>query len=129
FGASAVFAPRALVGQENCERCHVSLRYHEGRFTSVSVCLLCHTSGAEDANDPAVAGGTPGVSIDSRVLFHKLHAGRSLPSVNGVTTRQNGSRNYGATPVPLRYARANGEVRDFSDVGFPAMPNRVSPMP
>ena len=57
LGASAVLAARALVEQENCERCHVSLRYHDGRFTSVAVCLLCHTSGAEDANDQPIREG------------------------------------------------------------------------
>src|SRR4030095_12046967 len=56
LGASAVFAPRALVSQETCDRCHVSLRYHEGRFREVALCLLCHTSGAEDANDPRIGG-------------------------------------------------------------------------
>jgi len=127
LGASAVFAPRALVGQENCDRCHVSLRYHEGRFTRVSVCLLCHTSGAEDANDPGIAGGTPGVSIDFRVLAHKLHNGRHLPSVLGVTTNSDGTRDYAATPVPLAYARPDGTLADFSHVGYPVWPNRTLP--
>ena len=31
--------------------------------------------------------------------------------------------------MPLRYARPDGVVRDFSHVGFPVMPTRVSPMP
>ena len=127
-GAGALIS-RAVTSAAHCDRCHGELRAHDGRYRKLELCFLCHTSGAEDANDPAVAGGTPAVTIDSRVLFHKLHAGRFLPSVNGVSTRQNGSRNYSAAPVPLRYARADGVVRDFSDVGFPIMPTRVAPMP
>ncbi len=121
--------PRAVTTIEHCDRCHGELRAHDGRYRKLELCFLCHTSGAEDANDPAIAGGTPGVTIDSRVLFHKLHSGRFLPSVNGVTTRTNGSRNYVSPRVPLRYARPDGVVRDFSHVGFPIMPTRVSPMP
>jgi OmcA/MtrC family decaheme c-type cytochrome len=127
LGGSAVFAQRALVSQENCERCHVSLRYHEGRFTSVALCLLCHTSGAEDTNDPSIGGGTPGVSIDFRVLVHKLHDGRHLPSVLGVTTLSDGTRAYGGTSVALEYARPDGTLVDFSKVGYPVWPNRTLP--
>ncbi len=127
LGGSAVLAPRELVRQENCDRCHVSLRYHEGRFTNVTLCLLCHTSGAEDANDPGVAGGTPGTSIDFRVLVHKLHDARHLPSVLGVTTLADGTRDYGAAPRPLVYAREDGSSVDLSTLGFPVWPNRTLP--
>lgn len=126
---AGVLSARAVTSAEHCDRCHGELRAHDGRYRTLALCLLCHTSGAEDANDPAVAGGTPAVTIDSRVLFHKLHSGRFLPSVNGISTNANGTRNYGAPPVPLRYARPGGVVRDFSHVGFPAMPNRIQPMP
>jgi hypothetical protein len=127
-GAGALLA-RQVTTEAHCNRCHGELEAHDGRFQKLELCLMCHTSGAEDLNDAAIAGGTPGVTIDSRVLFHKLHAGRFLPSVNGVTTRDNGSRNYDAPPVPLEYVRADGTVRDFSHVGFPAFPNRATPMP
>jgi hypothetical protein len=127
-GAGAL-TPRAVTSIEHCNRCHGELEAHDGRYRALTLCFLCHTSGAEDANDPALANGTPAVTIDSRVLFHKLHDGRYLPSVNGMSTRVNGGRNYDATPRPLLYARPTGVVRDFSHVGFPAMPNRVLPMP
>jgi len=127
-GAGAL-TRRAVTTVEHCDRCHTELQAHDGRYRDWTLCLLCHTAGAEDANDPAIAGGTPAVTIDSRVLFHRLHNGRSLPSVNGVASRGNGNRNYDAAPRPLQYARPGGTVRDFSSVGFPAMPNRVAPMP
>lgn len=126
---SGALLPRAVTSEAHCNRCHGELEAHDGRYRKLSMCLLCHTSGAEDLNDSAIAGGTPAVTIDSRVLFHKLHAGRFLPSVNGVTTRSNGSRNYDSAPVPLRYVRTDGTVRDFSHVGFPAFLNRTTPLP
>jgi OmcA/MtrC family decaheme c-type cytochrome len=127
LGGSAVLASRALVGQENCDSCHVSLRYHDGRFTRVALCVLCHTSGAEDANDAQIGGGTPGVSIDFRVLMHKLHDARHLPSVLGVTTLADGSRDYGSPPAALEYARPDGTLVDFSKVGYPVFPYRTIP--
>ncbi len=121
--------PREVTRLDNCNQCHVELRAHDGRYRNLVLCLLCHTPGAEDANDPGVAGGTPGVAVDSRVLFHRLHSGRSLPSVQGVTTNPDGSRNYASTPVSLLFARSNGSVRDYSKVAWPVMPNREQPMP
>jgi len=120
-GGAGALAPRAVSSQDHCNRCHGELRAHDGR--------LCHTAGAEDGNDPLVDGGTPGVTIDARVMFHKIHAGRNLPSVLGVGTAPDGSRDYAAPPRPLRYARADGTVADYSAVGYPAMPWRVQPMP
>ena len=126
---SGALQARAVTSEAHCNRCHGELQAHAGRHQKLELCLLCHTSGAEDGNDAALAGGTPAVTIDSRVLFHKLHAGRFLPSVNGVTTRGNGSRNYDAAPEPLQYQRADGTLADFSHVAFPAFPNRSTPMP
>jgi hypothetical protein len=128
LGGSAVLAHRAAVDQESCNRCHVDLRYHEDHWRDVTACLLCHTSGAEDLNDPSVAGGTPGVSIDFRVLVHKLHDGRHLPSVLGVTTLPDGSRDYAATPRPYLVADSDGSVHDYSTTGFPVFPSRTLPL-
>ena len=121
--------PREVTSQANCNACHVDLSAHEGRYHDVKLCMLCHTSGAEDLNDPGILGGTPGVSIDSRVLFHKIHNGRNLPSVNGVSVNPSGERIYEADLVPLRYVGDDGAVRDFSHVGFPVLPQREIPMP
>ncbi len=128
LGGSAVLAHREVVDQASCNRCHIDLRFHGGHWHDVTTCLLCHTSGAEDLNDPAVAGGTPGVSIDFRVMMHKLHNGRHLPSVLGVTTNPDGTRDYSAPPQPYRLAESDGTLRDYSSVGFPVWPNRTIPM-
>jgi OmcA/MtrC family decaheme c-type cytochrome len=119
--------PREVVAQDNCNQCHESLRAHGDLRRDVSLCLLCHTAGSEDRNNPAVAGGTPGVSIDFKVMIHKIHNGSHLPSVLGVTTDANGARNYNATPQP--YVLVGHSTADFSHVKFPVWPSLSIAMP
>lgn len=109
--------PREVVAIENCNRCHDQLRIHGGKREEVTLCVLCHTSGAE-STEPV------GASIDFKVMIHKLHAGKHLPSVLGVTTNPDGSRNYDATPIPYVVGGT-----DFSHVGFPAWPQASVPLP
>ena len=123
-GASGTLAHREVVKIENCNRCHEQLRFHGGRREEATLCVLCHTSGAEDKNDPNVNGGTPGVAIDFKIMIHRLHAGEHLPSVNGVATNPDGSRNYAATPQPLLIGND-----DFSHVAFPAWPHGLVATP
>jgi len=118
FGSASALTPRAVVGQENCNACHETLQAHGQQRRNVTLCLLCHTAGAEDRN-PA----TPGASVDFRVMVHRIHNGKHLPSVLGITTNPDGSRNYAATPVPYELAGFNDEVTDFSESSFPAMPS------
>lgn len=122
FGGATTVERREVVGQANCNQCHQSLRAHGETYREVSMCMLCHTSGAEDGNADAVAGGTPGTSIDFRVMIHRIHNGKHLPSVLGVGTNPDGTRNYAAGPRP--YLIADDEsAEDFSKVGFPVMPS------
>jgi OmcA/MtrC family decaheme c-type cytochrome len=113
-GSSGAVVPREAVKTENCNRCHDQLRAHGGRREDIKLCVLCHTSGAE---------GDDNVSIDFRVMIHKIHAGQHLPSVLGVSTNPNGSRAYGP---PVAYVVSG---HDFSTVPFPAWPNGLVPMP
>jgi hypothetical protein len=121
LGGTLSIEPREVVLQANCARCHDSLRVHDGLAPDVRLCGLCHTSGAEDRN--TVAGGTPGVSVDLRVLIHKLHTGRTLPTVLGVTTNEDGTRDYEAPEQPYLVVGAGDVVHDYSDVAFPIWPN------
>jgi len=129
FGGAAAIAPRQVTSLDNCEQCHVQLQAHGGTRRNLTLCLMCHTAGAEDKNDPNVAGGTPGVTINSRVMFHKLHNARNLPSVLGVGTQVDGSRDYTLTPKPYVLVDEHGSAKDFSHVGFPAWPNKTLAMP
>ena len=129
LGDGIELEPRELTRQENCDRCHVELQAHAGRYRELTLCLLCHTAGAEDRNDPELGAGTPDVSVDSRLLFHRIHSGKHLPSVLGVGTQADGSRDYARAPRPLVFATSAGELRDFSRVGMPVWPERSLPMP
>jgi hypothetical protein len=120
-GDSGVVEPREVIKLDNCNRCHERLLVHGDTRQDVRLCVLCHTAGAEDSN---LLGATPGVTIQFSVLIHKLHTGEHLPSVLGVSTNVNGSRNYAATPQPYVVAGV-----DFSHVAFPAWPQGLVAMP
>jgi len=129
LGDATTLEPRELVTLANCNQCHTELRAHGDNRNQITNCLLCHTSGAEDRNNPAVAGGTPGVAIDFKVMIHKIHSGKHLPSVLGVTTTSTGARDYSATPVPYRLVGFGNAIHDYSSVTWPAWPSFYSPMP
>ncbi len=129
LGTTPAIASRDVVSTENCNQCHVSLQAHGGLRREAKLCLLCHTAGAEDKNVATAADGTPGVSIDFRVMIHKLHNANHLPSVNGVATNEDGTRNYDATPAPYEVVGFMNSVNDFSFVRFPVWPNLTSNVP
>lgn len=129
LGDVGEIAPREVVKLENCNQCHVSLRAHGGTRVDVKTCVLCHTAGAEDKNVATVEGGTPGVTVDFRVMIHRIHNGKHLPSVLGVATNADGTRNYAAAPVPCRIIGYQNSVNDFSEVGYPVWPNLNIAMP
>ena len=122
-GTAGTVDTREVVKQDNCNRCHQDLRAHGGSRRDVTLCLLCHTSGSEDRNDANYAGGTPGVTIDFKVMLHKIHTGEHLPSVLGVATNPDGTRDYAATPQPYQIVGFNNTIHDFSEVAFPIMPS------
>jgi hypothetical protein len=126
LGGATTLAPRAAVAQANCNQCHVELRAHGGERRDVVQCLLCHTSGAEDRNDALLGAGTPGVSVDARVLFHALHNASHLPSVLGIGVTPTGDQDYLAPRRPLVFAGADG-LRDYSSTGSPVWPSRSLP--
>jgi hypothetical protein len=115
--------------QANCDQCHVTLQAHQGLHRNFTLCLLCHTSGAEDANDPLIAGGTPGVSVDARVLFHALHNGSHLPSGARRRRRSAGNLDYDVDARRYVLVDSRGSEHDFSDVRYPVWPNRTIAMP
>ena len=114
-GAPSALTPREVVKTDNCNRCHSEIQFHGGSRRTLPICLLCHTSGAEDST---------GVSIDFRVMIHKLHDGAHLPSVLGVATNPDGSRNHAATPTPYVVGGT-----DYSAVAFPVWPSLNTSMP
>ncbi len=87
--------PRQLVRTENCNVCHHNLALHGGRRLSVAYCVTCHNP---SSGDPV------GTTVDFKVMVHKLHMGKNLPSVLA-----------GGTYV----IKSSFGDSDFSDVSFP----------
>lgn len=128
FGTATTVQKVQLVTDANCSNCHTTLRAHGENRYGVAMCVLCHTNGAEDLNNPnAVAGETPGLSISFQTMIHKIHSGTHLPSVNGKTVDTNGNPVYG-TGTPYVIVRSRGEF-DFSHVAFPQWPHLSQGMP
>lgn len=117
YGNATTLAARAVVGDANCSRCHDEVEGHGGRYSGVDLCLTCHTSGAEDRDSTDTNDATP-VTIDFKVMMHKLHNAAHLPSVLGVATKEDGSRDYAAAKVPYKIG-----ADDFSAILYPAFPN------
>lgn len=86
-----------------CNKCHDPLSAHGGSRRDVPLCVLCHNPGGGGTQtiDPDT-----GNSIDAEVLFHKIHMGSSLPSVQAGT--------------PFQIIGFQQSVNDFSTVVFPA---------
>lgn len=121
-GTATAIDKREIVSAGACNQCHQSVEAHGGLRRDVEYCITCHTAGAEDRNNMLAAGGTPGVTIELGVMLHRLHTGAHLPSVNGVGTNIDGTRNFAASPQPLQYVGYGDEVHDFSHAAPPLMP-------
>jgi len=85
----AVTMEREIVKTANCNECHDKITAHGTRF-EVKLCVTCHNPGSWVA-------GTPNVTVDFKVMIHKIHRGEDLPS---------GSYKIGS--------------HDFSDIAYPA---------
>jgi len=93
---SPVTVTRDVVSTASCNRCHDPLAIHGGNRRSMELCVMCHTPQTSDA----VSGNT----VDMKVMTHKIHAAKILPSV----------------VAGGKYFIGNA---DYSEVGFPAYPD------
>src|SRR5664280_2634741 len=81
-----------------CNQCHDPLSAHgETGRQDIKLCVLCH--------NPQTIDPDTGNSVDAKVLFHKLHMGSSLPSVQA--------------GHPYQIIGHGGSVVDFSTIVFP----------
>lgn len=95
-----------FVTDAKCNACHGDLRFHGNGRKGVEGCVMCHVGGAEDrtSNDDDPAPD----SVDFKVMIHKIHGARELPSV--------------LDGVPYDLVGFSGPV-DFSHAYTPVMPD------
>ncbi len=97
---SPVTYTRDVIRNASCNRCHDQLAAHGGSRRGLDLCIMCHTSQTIDPDT--------GNSMDSVQLFHTIHMGESLPSVQA-----------GGKYQVIGHGQS---VADYSSVVFPANP-------
>jgi OmcA/MtrC family decaheme c-type cytochrome len=72
-GATSGIFNMDIAATENCNRCHDPLQIHGSNRREIEYCVTCHNPGTTDANS--------GNTVNLKVMVHKIHMGRDLPSV------------------------------------------------
>ena len=105
-GQTPVANPREIVLTDSCNECHAELgstgtggglAMHGSSRRDVEYCVTCHNPGSYDTDT--------GNTVDFKVLIHKIHMGKNLPSVQN-----------GGTYQIIGYG---GSVHDYSKGAFP----------
>ncbi|HEU0121885.1 MAG TPA: OmcA/MtrC family decaheme c-type cytochrome [Bryobacteraceae bacterium] len=88
---------RHIADNQKCDSCHGQVVAHGSR-TTVELCVVCHT--------PQTTDPDTGNTVDMTTMVHKIHRGKSLPSV--------------VAGKPYVIIGNQQSVHDFSSVVFPA---------
>ncbi len=95
---SAVKQIHQVVLTQSCNQCHDPLALHgETGRREVQICILCHS--------PQTIDPDTGESQDMKVLIHKVHMSKNLPSV--------------LAGKPYIIIGNSQSVNDFSNIGYP----------
>jgi len=95
-GTQILESGREIVDNDTCNACHDNLSFHGDARFDLQYCAMCHESYSADAQS--------GNSIDLKVMIHKIHSGKNLPSV--IEGRPYGIFGFG------------NEFQDYSDVVY-----------
>ena len=96
FGGK-VKTSRSVIDTASCNTCHEPLKAHGGTRHEASYCALCHTSQLTDPES--------GENLDFKVLVHRIHRGKLLPSVR--------------EGKPFFTVGENQRVSDYSTIRYP----------
>ncbi len=102
IGPTASPVQREVITEAACNNCHGDLAAHGDHWNQASQCILCHQPQSSDPDT--------GNTVDFRVMIHKIHRGKELPTVK-----------LGDSYHIVGYAQTD---HDFSDVGFPGVLNK-----
>lgn len=91
-----------IVKNANCNRCHDDLRFHGGSRVGYDTCVVCHTTQTTDPDT--------GNTVDMKVMTHRIHMGKDLPSVKD--------------GKPYQIIGNAQSVADYSTVAMPSNPAR-----
>jgi OmcA/MtrC family decaheme c-type cytochrome len=110
-GSGPVTSTREIVKTEKCNECHNKLVAHDARIDT-QYCVMCHNPGSTAKGQVGTAVGP--ITVDFKVMIHKIHHGDALPSVldpdgNPATTTKG---DYGIIGF-------SGSLTGFGDVAFP----------
>ena len=86
---SPVTETREVVRTENCNTCHDPLSAHGEFRREVELCVTCHNPDlydpdTEDTHNPGTGAMNP---LDMKVLVHRIHQGKELPSLVNAAER------------------------------------------
>ncbi len=115
FGAATTLVSRTIISSAaNCDACHNEVMAHGYGRSGLDRCLLCHSiPGTEDGPKYSFNSWytppTQGVSMDFRVLLHKVHAGEDLVNPSTFT--------------PIGVFLAVPYILDIEDHVFPMWPD------
>lgn len=138
--AAATVKTRDIVDVQNCnDGCHTTLALHGGGRLDTKLCVMCHNPTAGDPESGNV--------IDFKVMVHKIHMGKDLPSVKfDFVGEFAGTYGTDTNPViepfltdangqlstvnpsgvikgkPYRIWGNSNALHDWTEVGFPANP-------
>jgi len=83
---------REIVNTNNCNECHGLLAVHDRMRREYHYCQLCHT--------PQNIDPVSGNSLDLKVMIHKIHRGRDLPSVQAGNPYRLGEEDFSQVEFP-----------------------------
>ena len=112
-GFYANYDSRQIVTDATCNSCHSKLAIHGGGRTALDYCVTCHNPGTTDANSEH--------TVDLKVMVHRIHNGKNLPSVIDGTAYKiwgfnNSEHDFSAVSYPQNVrqcARCHAGQEDF----------------